>query len=125
MIVYIAGPYRGDVDANIQRAREVAIEMWRMGYTVFCPHLNTAHFEIDCGVEDARYLQGDLEILARCDAMVLIHGWEKSSGAKDELAFARAKGILVWYWPAVPIYVTFNWQTEGSNGLDNSRGITV
>lgn len=90
MIVYIAGPYRGNVEANIQAAREIAAEVWRVGHVAICPHLNTAHFDRDYpDIPDQAYLDGDLEILARCDAMVLVPGWRASQGTQAEVAFAE------------------------------------
>jgi hypothetical protein len=60
---YVSGPYRADtqegIDQNIAEAREIAVALWRMGYSVFCPHLNTAHF--DGLAPDSVWLEGDLE----------------------------------------------------------------
>src|SRR3990167_11533393 len=83
MLVYTAGKYRGDVDKNIDDAKKVAIDLWEMGYVVICPHLNTDHFENDCKVIDDVYLKGDLEIILRCDAMVMIPGWRDSRDRKS------------------------------------------
>ena len=99
MVLYLAGPYRGDIDANITAARKVAIELWERGYTVICPHLNTAHFEVDCNLPESEYIRRDLEILSRCDAIVMLPGWEKSEGACAELDYALIDrdDILVYY----------------------------
>jgi intein/homing endonuclease len=102
MLVYIAGKYRGDVDANIAAARKVAIELWEMGHVAICPHLNTAHFEQDCHVTDGVYLSGDLDILARCDAVVMVPGWQESVGARDEYDFAEYRGIPIYQYPDLP-----------------------
>ena len=102
MIVYVAGPYRGEVDRNIQQAREIAIELWQMGHTALCPHLNTAHFEIDCKVEDSRYLSGDLELLCWCGAIVMTPDWEKSTGARGEYEYAVRNKIPVYVYPDMP-----------------------
>jgi len=90
-VAYIAGPYRGktesDVVANIRHAEKYAIKYWQMGYAVICPHKNTALFG---GLApDAVWLEGDLELLSRCDVVVMIPGWRGSSGAMAEEAFAR------------------------------------
>jgi hypothetical protein len=106
MIVYVAGPYRADtpegVTKNIENARIVGIDLWERGFTVIVPHLNTAHFEDDCACEDDEYLRGDLEILARCDAMVVLPGYENSSGTKNEIAFAQERGIPISFYPIPP-----------------------
>jgi len=84
MIVYLAGPYSGNVDDNISRARKISIELWEAGYYVVCPHLNTAHFEIDCRCTYENYMRGDIEILSKCDAVVMLPGWQNSAGASRE-----------------------------------------
>jgi hypothetical protein len=107
MICYLAGPYRADTDEgvvdNITNARKVGIELWEKGYTAIVPHLNTNRFELDCNCYPEVYLLGDLEILARCDAMVVLPGWEHSSGTKGEIEFAVRRGIPVTYYPDLPV----------------------
>jgi hypothetical protein len=101
VIAYLSGKYTGDVDANIAKAREAAIELWERGYTVVCPHLNTAHFEQDCKIPYERYIEGDLEILSRCDLIVMLPNYEESKGAIGELEFARQRGILVSHYSEI------------------------
>ena len=88
IVLYVSGPYRGDVDKNIAAARAAAIELWELGYAVICPHLNTANFQNDCHIEDGEYILGDLEILKRCDGMIMLPGWETSEGACAEMRHA-------------------------------------
>jgi hypothetical protein len=115
-IAYVSGPYRADttegIEANIQRAREVAKSLWRMGYAVICPHSNTAHFsDDDCPPWRTKggnwnYIQGDLEMISRFDPnrdiLVMIQDWRKSAGAIEERDFAISRGIAVYEWPDVP-----------------------
>jgi len=105
-IIYIAGPYRAKTEwgliENIRRAEKVAIECWKKGWVVICPHKNTAHFG---GIlPDSVWLEGDMEILRRCDAICMVPGWEESVGAKEELIEAFGRGIEVYFnhkdlWP--------------------------
>ena len=98
-VVYIAGPFRGpsawDIEENIRRAERLALEVWRMGAAGLCPHTNTRFFQN--AAPDHVWLDGDLELLARCDAMVMTPDWERSSGARAEHDFAKARGIEVFY----------------------------
>lgn len=100
-IAYIAGPYRGPtteaITANIAAARTVAVEVWKLGYVALCPHLNTAHF--DGILPDSAWLDGDLELLSRCDLLVCTPDWRRSTGATAEVAFARDHGIPVFEHP--------------------------
>ena len=107
MLVYVAGKYGGDVDSNIAHARSVSRLLWEKGHAVITPHLNTAHFEIDCraGYED--YLRGDFQMIARCDAIVMLDGWEDSNGATREKQYADQLSIPVFYESNLPeLHVT-------------------
>ena len=98
-VAFISGPYRAatkeGISANIEAAREVAVKYWRKGYAVFAPHLNTAHFDGLC--PDEVWLKGDLEILRRCDVVVMMEEWWKSEGAKAEHALALELGKEIIY----------------------------
>ena len=100
-LVYIAGPYRDPrgtayVEDNIRAAEAVARQLWACGLAVICPHTNTRHFDGVC--PDDWFLKGDLTMLARCDTIVMLPGWEKSDGAKDELSYAWDHGIRACFW---------------------------
>lgn len=102
-LIYVSGPYSGDIDANIEKAAKIAAELWDAGHAVICPHLNTAHFELRCKVATYEtYIAGDLLMVEACDGMVMVPGWEKSKGAVLEMEHAKAEGIPVWIYPDVP-----------------------
>ena len=98
-VAYIVGPYRSDsaggIHRNIQSARKVALKWWKNGYAVICPHLNTAFFDGEC--EDHVWLDGDIEILKRCDTIVMIDGWKNSSGSVKEYDIAIEYGLEIHY----------------------------
>lgn len=102
MILYISGRYSGKISQNIAAARNVAIKLWEAGHTVICPHLNTQHFEKDCKLEYRQYIDGDMKILVRCDAIIMLPDWKKSKGACCEIVHAQTHGIPVYYWPDFP-----------------------
>lgn len=90
-LVYVSGAYRSNcpngVWENINRAREAAVKLWNQGYAVICPHTNSIFMD---GVNtDTTFLDGDLEILRRCDCIYMLKGWYKSQGATAELELAK------------------------------------
>ena len=101
--MYIAGPYddpdphHGVLD-NITKASRISLEYWRKGWAVICPHMNTAGFHHVQDVPRETWTQGDLEILSRCDAILMIPGWTRSPGAKAERDYALEHGIEVLYY---------------------------
>ena len=98
-IVYTAGPFRAattdGVRENIRRAEVAALEVWRRGYACISPHLNTANF--DGVLPDVVWLTGDLAILARCDIVLMLDGWEQSVGATAERDYAKRLRLPVVY----------------------------
>jgi hypothetical protein len=96
-LIYIAGKYRGkcpnDIHNNIEVARQHSIKLWEQGYAVVCPHLNTAFMDGAC--DDSVWLNGDLEILKRCDAIYMLPNWQESVGATNELKLAKKLGLEI------------------------------
>lgn len=99
-IGYLAGKYSGkDVDANIALARMVSIEFWKNGIPIITPHLNTAHFELEKGLEDGYdiFLNGYLDILGKLDYIVFLPNFSESKGAMMELIKADNMGIDIYF----------------------------
>ena len=92
-VAFISGPYRADtvrgIVENIQRAEAVALKYWRLGYAVICPHKNSALF--DGAMPDNVWLEGDIEMLMRCDVIVMMRDYKRSEGARAELKAAAGR----------------------------------
>ena len=106
-VVYVAGPFRcasqhvpGQQDCwgiqeNIMSAMRLALEVWRMGAAALTPHANTMFFQN--AAPDNVWLEGDLALLAKCDAVIMTPDWKRSSGARAEHEFAIGRSIPVFY----------------------------
>lgn len=100
-VLYISGPYRSKegnagVMQNIMNAWKITLDVWKKGEWVpLCPHLNS--FMMDGVDTDDRFLEGDLELLRRCDGILMTPGWENSEGAKAELKHAHDLGLETIY----------------------------
>lgn len=91
-LVYIAGPYTSPSPVANTRA---ACACWRRlhdsGFiTPVVPHLSMFLDFLD-PMPYAKWLEYDLEIVARCDAVLRIGG--ASEGADREMTFAQDRGI--------------------------------
>lgn len=100
-VVYLAGPYRADteygVHKNIQLADKMAIAVWKLGAACLSPHKNAAYFGGAC--PDAVWLLGGLEMLRRCDAVLVMEcDLFQSTGTQEECALANKLGM--------PLFVT-------------------
>jgi Domain of unknown function (DUF4406) len=97
-VAYIAGPFRSKthwgIVQNVRAAEQVALKYWKLGFAVICPHLNTANFD-GAIADDHIWLDGDMEILKRCDVVIAMNTWKQSSGATTEIELAKQLGIEV------------------------------
>lgn len=97
-VVYVAGPFRGpnswEIEQNIRRAESLSLEVWRAGAAAICPHTNTRFFQ--GAAEDSIWLDGDLEFVARSDALLMTPDWARSQGATAEKAYADSHQIPVF-----------------------------
>lgn len=105
--VYIAGPMRGIAEFNFPAFREAAAKWRAVGFDVTSP----AEHDIEGGFDPAGMsgdedlstigfdltaaLLWDLAQVAEADGLILLRGWEQSSGTRAELATAAALGKLV------------------------------
>ena len=107
-LIYIAGPFRAKsayidghqdmfaVQENIMRAMKLGLEVARIpGLFPVIPHANTMFFT--AAAPDAVWLDGDMEMLRRCDAILMTEDWERSSGARAEHEEAKALGLPIFY----------------------------
>lgn len=98
-LAFVAGPYRAktlhQLKRNIDAAGEVALKYWKAGYTVICSHKNTSFF--DGELSDEVWLDGALDLLRLCDTVVMMKGWEGSTGAVAEHQEAIRLGKMVIY----------------------------
>lgn len=107
-LVYVAGPFRAAssyvpghqdmfaVQENIMAAMKLGLEVARTpGLFPVIPHANTMFFT--AAAPDQVWLDGDLEMLARCDAILMTPDWQRSSGARAEHVFAADRNIPIFY----------------------------
>lgn len=95
---YIAGPYRAPtpyaVERNIRAAEAMILPVADLGLVPVVPHLMFRSH--DGALPDAWFLAATLEIMRRCDAVLLLPTWQESSGAMAERNEAIRIGLPVF-----------------------------
>lgn len=92
-LLYLSGPITGD-KAYRQKFKAIEQQLTSRGYAV----VNPAELEGVLPTQDmtwAQIMDFCLDILARCDYMVQMPGWENSLGCQQEYGFARGSCIPV------------------------------
>ncbi len=101
MRIYVAGKYSGptraEIDRNVEKADEAAREIARRGHTPFCPHKLTDYWENDPVLTFEDFLRIDKDWLRFCDAILILDNWKDSRGATQELEYARALGLKIFW----------------------------
>lgn len=91
--IYIAGPMTGHPDLNFPAFLAAAAQLRQAGHVA----VNPAEINPDPGAEWTACMFRDLEELTKCDAIVLLAGWEKSPGAQIERLWAIRTGKQVFH----------------------------
>ena len=98
-LIYIAGPYRAptrwEEERNVRAAEALGYAVAQIGHFPVIPHANTRPYFSDAQ-PGAFWLAGTLELLRRCDAVLLLPGWGESEGARGEKADADRLGLPVF-----------------------------
>lgn len=99
-LVYVAGRYSASsdrtVEENVEAARVVARRVAAAHPLLFpvVPH------QLNAGLESVGdyewWLAGTLELMRRCDAVVMVPGWESSRGACAEREEAIQRGMPIF-----------------------------
>ena len=91
MLIYISGPIMiGDQFTNLSNAIAAGEMIASTGHDVVIPHLNCI-WHLIFPHEYEFWMEQDLALLARCDAIFRIEG--ESAGAECEIEFAEEHGI--------------------------------
>ena len=79
------------IDYKIKNA---AIKLWALAWAVICPHTNCYHFEKlekEYNIDYNTWINGDLELLSRCDAIFMLNNYETSMGSIREMEQAAER----------------------------------
>ena len=89
--IYISGPMTGIANANREEFFKANARLAAYGYTVLNPAVNPEGLSYD------EYMAIDMAMLQVCDAIYMLTGYQKSPGARAELALAESLKFNVFY----------------------------
>ena len=103
--VYIAGPITIDKEHYKEHFQKAAEFLTASGYEVINPALDEYDDQAyEAGHTDKWtpeawlfYMQRDMELVSKCNAIYLLKGWEQSSGATIEKIVATKFGLDIMY----------------------------
>ena len=99
LVVYIAAPFTGktgwEIEENVRRAERLALRVWEAGAIALCPHTNSRFFYKV--LPDQVFIDGTLELMRRCDALLMALDWKESRGARNEHAEAARLNMPIFY----------------------------
>ena len=90
-LIYIAGPYSGDIEGNVKRAKAAMKKLYRHGWAVHCPHLQP---DMDYTLDE--WLKIDFYIIDKCDAVFFLKNWRNSLGSCREYLHATRQGKTIY-----------------------------
>lgn len=93
-MVYISGPFSSNPTGNTNRACILWASLRANGLTPICPHWSIIQDTLT-PLTHQQWIDYDLEIVARCDAVLRFPG--DSAGADMEVKYANEHGIPVFY----------------------------
>lgn len=96
-VVYVAGRFRAadgwKINENVFAAEKAGRAVAALGAMPLIPHSIGAHM---AGTEDDSFwLTGTLELMRRCDVVLVLPGYQESQGTQGEIAEAQRIGLPV------------------------------
>lgn len=96
MKIYISGPITGIDEAKCKAAFNVAVaRLFLKGYEAVSPWHISQMLPPSFTYED--YMEIDMVLLKKCDAILMLPGWENSKGATKELTYAKKNDMKVFF----------------------------
>lgn len=94
--VFISGAYSGtpeEIEYNLSMARRISEEALVAGWVPICPNIYWHPF---AEYQDYDFwLEAAVGLIETCQVLVLVPGWERSSGVAKEIARAKELGIPI------------------------------
>lgn len=102
--IYVAGPMTGYEWHNFPSFDIAKMRLEQMGWTAISPAdldravgINEQSTMAECLPKMAEMMKADVLAILEVDAMFMLKGWERSTGARAEHGLAVWRGIPIFY----------------------------
>ena len=95
-MMYISHPFTGNEKENAAGAKRVKKAL-QLAYPNICFINPLDEFGDNDKLDYCAALSLAMEILSRCDGVIFCRNWEKSTGCKAEMAYAKKAGMEIKY----------------------------
>jgi len=101
-IVYVSSPHTPTLPGTqglaqfftrVGFAHQVSEALWASGVVAVCPEKNC--FGMDGACDPGFFKIGNLALMRRCDAVVMLPGYEESAGCREEMKAAGSKPVFI------------------------------
>lgn len=94
-LIYICAPLRGDMEANIEKAKQYSREVFLQGDIPICPHIYFPQFaNVENAKEDRAAMNMGLALLKRC-SRINVYADPPTAGMREEIEIARQYGVSI------------------------------
>jgi hypothetical protein len=115
-LIYIAGPLNGDGVQYITHLKKMILmgeEIRNLGVTPCVPGNDFLSGLVNGEMDIFHFLQGSMDLLVHCDAVMLCEGWKESRGCLNEIMEANNRNIPVFD----NLHDLESWIYEASRGI--------
>lgn len=89
MLIFVSSPYRGDIEGNVEKAKQYCRYVIEQGHTPFAPHLLYPQI-ID---DDKQGINLGLDVLLYCDEVWLFGGMTEGMMEEGHVALMHRKPV--------------------------------
>lgn len=100
IVVFVCGKYDDltpDLkELHIRQASLLTTQLWDMGFTVLCPHMNRGMLEYATkNTGESDFQEGDRQLMDKSDVVIMMPNWQRDEVSVNNREFAFRRGLPV------------------------------
>lgn len=115
-LYYLAHPYASDPLLNTFTITRIAAILVSKGYNIYSPITHTHHIDVqlkymDKTITNEQWVDYDMIILSKCDAIIMAGDWRDSKGCMREVELMEISNKPLFYYnSAIQDIISFDWE---------------